>query len=228
MTEEFAYPLVVTRTRRQKTASIRVVDGIVKVTVPRTLSDRHVREFIWKSDAWIQKKLQLQAECPVPQPKNFVSGEIFPFLGEPYRLRVVQGVTSSVNLQNNKLIVTVCEEANGEPLIKSLLENWYLTQARDQLRAKTQRYARTVGVTPASVTVKSYKARWGSCSVRGDLSFNWRLILAPHHIVDYVVIHELCHLLEHNHSPRFWQLVSRHVPGWKGCRAWLKVNHLSI
>jgi predicted metal-dependent hydrolase len=83
------------------------------------------------------------------------------------------------------------------------------------------------GVNPASVTVKNYKSRWGSCSTKGDISYNWRIILAPHSIVDYVVVHELCHMLEHNHSSKYWKHVERHVPNWRECREWLKHNELA-
>ena len=68
---------------------------------------------------------------------------------------------------------------------------------------------------------------WGSCSAKGDISFNWRIILAPHSVVDYVVVHELCHLLEHNHSPKFWKEVERYVPDWRNQRDWLKHNELA-
>jgi predicted metal-dependent hydrolase len=74
------------------------------------------------------------------------------------------------------------------------------------------------------VGVKEYKARWGSCSSSGDVTYNWRIIMAPHHIVDYIVVHELCHLLEHNHGPKYWKHVKSVVPDYKECREWLKVN----
>ena len=105
-----------------------------------------------------------------------------------------------------------------------LLEGWYQRQADRLLKDKTDRLAKIVGVCPRSVSIKSYKSRWGSCSSNGELTYNWRIILAPHRIVDYVVLHELCHLLEHNHSARYWAHVERHAPGWRACRDWLRHN----
>lgn len=81
-----------------------------------------------------------------------------------------------------------------------------------------------MGVSPQSVGIKEYKSRWGSCSSSGDVSFNWRIIISPHHIVDYIVVHELCHLLEHNHGPKYWKHVERVIPNFNDCREWLKVN----
>ena len=117
-------------------------------------------------------------------------------------------------------------EQNRQDVVKHLLENWYIRQAKRRLKEKTERLSKIVGVTPMSVSVKNYKSRWGSCSISGELTYNWRIILAPHRIVDYVVVHELCHLLEHNHSPRYWRHVEHHIPDWRNCREWLKGQSL--
>ena len=85
-----------------------------------------------------------------------------------------------------------------------------------------------MGVKLQSVGVNEYKARWGSCSSNGGVTYNWRIIMAPHHIVDYIVVHELCHLLEHNHGPKYWKHVQNVVPNYKECREWLKVNDESM
>jgi predicted metal-dependent hydrolase len=98
---------------------------------------------------------------------------------------------------------------------------------KKRLIDKTKRFAKVIGVNPNSITVKDYKSRWGSCSVQGDISYNWRIILAPHSIVDYVVVHELCHMLEHNHSSKYWKHVERYMPNWRECKDWLKQNQLA-
>jgi predicted metal-dependent hydrolase len=109
-------------------------------------------------------------------------------------------------------------------LVKRSLVQWFEERALERLSEKSERYGAQLGVQPKSIKVKNYKARWGSCAASGDISFNWRTIIAPHRIVDYVVIHELCHRLEHNHSPRYWRHVENVYPTFKECREWLRVN----
>lgn len=215
----------VIRTDRKKSASIGIVDGLVKVRVPRSLSDKRVRSLIAERSAWIKAKLREESERPAPKPKEYVSGEAFAYLGRNYRLKVQKGDAPSIKMKGGYLVTTVTRmNADPQQTIKPLLEDWYRSHAQFRLAEKTGRLAKMVGVKPRSVSVRDYKARWGSCSSRGDITYNWKIILAPHRIVDYVVVHELCHLLEHNHSPRYWKHVERHVPDWKARRDWLKAN----
>ena len=121
----------------------------------------------------------------------------------------------------------VPEELSGEArtdYVKNRLAWWYREHALQRLRQKADRYAPLLEVSPSSISVKYFKARWGSCSVGGDITFNWRIIMAPHRIVDYVVVHELAHLRQHNHSSEFWKCVGAVIPEYRECREWLK-NH---
>jgi predicted metal-dependent hydrolase len=101
---------------------------------------------------------------------------------------------------------------------------WYQAQAEVKLLEKTEHYAKIIGVTPTRIVVKTFKARWGSCSAKGDIHYNWKIIMATNDVVDYVVIHELCHILHHNHSPQFWKTVEFHLPAYREYKAWLKLN----
>lgn len=107
-------------------------------------------------------------------------------------------------------------------MVREMLDQWYRTQAQIRIQQKVKRYAAMVGVTPGVIKVITFKGRWGSCSVNGDILFHWKIIMAPHHIVDYIVVHELCHLKHHNHSAAFWQSVERVIPDYVECKAWLK------
>jgi predicted metal-dependent hydrolase len=133
-------------------------------------------------------------------------------------------------MKNGYLVATILDTAadQEQEQIKPLLGDRYQSHAEALLKERIKRFAKIVGVTPKSVSVKNYKSRWDSCSNRGEISFNSRIILAPHHIINYVVVHELCHLLEHNHSSRYWKLVEQHVPDWKDCRDCLKNKDLVI
>ncbi|SVE59279.1 uncharacterized protein METZ01_LOCUS512133, partial [marine metagenome] len=223
----FAFPVEVVRTDRKRSASIYLEGDLVKVRVPKTLSDTRIRDLINKRTPWIKKKLKEWSEKPVSKPKEYVSGETFPYLGRNYRLKVISGNTPSIKLKNGYL-QTIVEKTDKNPqaTIRSLLEDWYRSHAELRLAEKTKRWAKIVGVAPRSVSIKNYKSRWGSCAINGDIAYNWRVILAPHRIVDYVVIHELCHLLEHSHSPKYWKHVEKYFPDWKDCRGWLRNNSI--
>jgi predicted metal-dependent hydrolase len=106
--------------------------------------------------------------------------------------------------------------------IQQYLHNWYRSRALERLHQKAHRYAQQIGVSPAGISVRNFKSRWGSCDKQGKLVFNWNIIKAPHAIADYVVVHELCHLIHPNHSRQFWQLVSRYDPAFADHRQWLK------
>ena len=224
----FPFQVEVVRTDRKKSASIRLLGDLVKVSVPMTLSDSRIRNLVTKRTPWIKSKLQEQSDRPTILPREYVSGETVTYLGKNYRLKVLIGEQPSIKLRRGYVEATVTKtDIDTKNTIRSLLEHWYRSLAENLLGEKTVRLASVIGVNPASVTVKNYKSRWGSCSTKGDISYNWRIILAPHSIVDYVVVHELCHMLEHNHSSKYWKHVERHVPNWRECREWLKHNELA-
>ena len=220
MTTQFALPVEVVRTKRKKTASIEIKDGLIRVLVPNSLTDKRVDTLLEQRASWINKKIRLQAEMPPYRSKEYVNGETFTYLGRNYRLKLVNTDTTTTRLKNGYLEVP----AQGERGIQASLTDWYTSHALAKLEEKTGRYAKTLNVEPSSVTVKDYKSRWGSCSTSGDITYNWRIIMAPHRIVDYVVIHELCHLVEHNHSDKYWKQVESLVPDYRERRAWLKTN----
>jgi len=227
--EGFDFEVIVKRTDRRKSASISLDGDIVKVTVPKTLTDKRIKELINKRTPWIKTKLNDQALRQPPKAKEYISGETLDYLGKSYRLKVIEGDAQSIKMVGGYIVATILStEKNRQDSAKRLLENWYIEKADKRLKAKTERLSKVVGVSPKSVSMKNYKSRWGSCSSNGELTYNWRIILTPHRIVDYVVVHELCHLLEHNHSPRYWRHVEHHVPDWRDCRDWLKYCNANL
>ena len=223
----FPFQIEVVRTKRKKTASISLTDELVKVSVPSKLSDKRIRDIVTKRTPWIKKKLQEQIDRPNPKLKEYVSGETFTYLGKNYRLKVLKGMACSIKLKHGYFEATVLRsDPDPKKTIRSLIIDWYKTHAEKRLIEKTKRFAKVIGVHPNSVTLKDYKSRWASCSSKGDISYKWQIILAPHRVIDYVVIHELCHMLEHNHSRKYWRHVERYVPNWREFRDWLKKNKL--
>jgi predicted metal-dependent hydrolase len=215
----------VVRTGRRETATIKVVEGKVSVVVPHRTSAAYIEDLVSKKTPWIREKLLLQREYQPPKPKEYVSGESFPYLGRNYRLKVVPVPEKSVKLLNGRLVVQVPPLIKArEQYIRNVLVDWYKEHALEKLREKVEHYSKIIGVRPSSVVIKSFKGRWGGCHMQGKVDFNWKIIMAPNRIVDYVVVHELCHLHHYNHSPDFWMCVKRAFNNYQECRCWLKEN----
>ena len=212
------------RTSRRKTASIRVEEGAVSVVVPASISVEKIDQLLVSKRLWIKEKMALQRALAPVTDKQFVSGEAFPYLGRNYRLKVEQGSFVPVKLLQGQLVVQTPEGSQQPHMIRNALVRWYKRQALQKMRDKVKRYAPIVGVKPTGVAIKSFKSCWGSCTAKGELEFNWRIMFAPNRMVDYVVVHELCHLIHYDHSPDFWSEVWRVMPDYQECRNWLKEN----
>jgi predicted metal-dependent hydrolase len=221
----------VIRRPRRRTASISVKpDGTVRVLVPASLSDDQVTELVERKSTWIQNKIaHFEAICNNEKDKEYVSGERVFYLGRSYRMEVVDEDDSSdaVKLMNGRFIVQVhpgLDEGNRKFLIRERFSGWYQQKAEVRLREKVVRFAKQMNVAPRSVGVKGYTSRWGSCHSDGRLYFNWRIIMAPHSVIDYVVVHELAHLVHGNHSKKFWKLVESILPDYTERKAWLNLK----
>jgi len=224
----FDFDFEIVRRPGRKTASISVKDNSVTVVVPKTLSDKRVEQFVRRKARWIREKLKYNLEVrKTYRPKEYVNGESFSYLGRNYRLKVVDGKPEKVCLKNGRLYVHAPQSLSGRIrniLIATQLTIWYKEHALLALEEKAKRYSTQIVVQPKRVGIKNYKSRWGSCSSKGEVYFNWRIIMAPQRIIDYVVAHELCHLIHHNHSKAYWKLVESVVPDYKESKEWLKVN----
>ncbi len=210
----------VVRTKRRKTASIQIIKGEVQAICPEQLSDSRVEAIIQKRTSWIRQKLREQSQVVIPKPKEYVSGESFAYLGRNYRLKILREDNHGVKLKGGYFEVGVSKESN----VHDALVEWYKNHALTRLKNKTKRYSKIMDVSPNLISVRDYKSRWGSCSPKGEITYNWRIIMAPHHIVDYVVVHELGHLKHLNHSRAYWQLVQREIPYYDSCRKWLRAH----
>jgi len=213
---------VVRSRRRRKTSSIIISNGIVKIVVPDQISDFTIKELINKRMPWIRKKLKDELNITPVIVKEYVDGEIFTYLGNNYQLKSLVGSVSSVKVTSDSIYVSLPKKSKEN--IKSLLEHWYEEKAIEILTEKTNRYAKIIGVSPTTISVGDFKSKWGSCSIEGKISYNWKIIIAPHKILDYIVIHELCHMLEHNHSKEYWRHVKTYCNDFKEYRKWLKLN----
>ncbi len=218
----------VKRTERTKSATITVEEGRVCVVVPHKVSGERITKLLKDKNRWIKEKIALHREAQPTSTKQFVSGENFSYLGRNYRLKVQQGNYQPIKLVHGRFSITLRAGTENPDLIQDSLLSWYKQHAKIKLTEKAKRYAEMIGVNFNSVDLKTYKSRWGSCSIEGDITFNWKIIMAPNRVVDYVVAHELCHLIHHDHSPNFWREVERIMPNYIECKEWLKVNGESL
>lgn len=207
------------RSRRKTIALVIQKDGTLIVRAPLKAPEKFIREFAEKNAQWILKKqAQMRAAVSLP-PKQYTSGETFLYLGREIPLEIVQGQKPALVLDSHfKLAESALENA------ERVFEHWYREQARKILSERVRYFAGQHNLQFQGIRIGSARTRWGSCNSKGGLSFSWRLILTPMEVVDYVVVHELAHMLVHNHSARFWKQVERILPNYKVRRMWLRTN----
>jgi predicted metal-dependent hydrolase len=222
------FDCTVIRRDRKRTASIQVSPANeISIIIPKDLADEKIKSLIKRKTPWILSKIKFNQEVKYPhKAKEFVNGEAFQYLGRNYRLKVMSGEKEGVDLKNGRLNVRISQgnsDSNDEKL-KSLLTDWYIRNAEKKLKERILRFADRIGVSVTGIKLKSLKQRWGSCSKDGSIVFNWKIIIAPIAIVDYVVAHELCHMRYHDHSKEFWNLMQRVMPDYREKKEWLRVN----
>lgn len=230
--------LPIVKTRRKKSIGIKSNANVLELHVPQHLSDRALRKILDDHVEWIARRVKgFQASfCSL---FKFKTGDPVHFKGERYVFELLQ--SDQVNkpefeLVNGQFLAVVpAKKWQSFPSIdaqqawlKSVLQKWFKQQAQAYFEAKTAIYATQIGVMASAIQVKAYKARWGSCYPDGKIQFNWRLMQMPSWVIDYVVVHELCHLKHPNHSPAFWNQVEKHYPQTQMAKKWLKENQAPL
>jgi predicted metal-dependent hydrolase len=207
------------RQARRYTLRIQAATREVILTLPPRGSIKEAKAFAAKHGGWIAARLgRLPALVP------FAAGTMLPLRGVPHRIvhrRGVRGTVWTETDAHGQRLLCVAGEA---PHVARRIADFLKREARRDVEAASRRYAEKLGVKVARVAVRDQTTRWGSCSTTGSLSFSWRLILAPPYVLDYLAAHEVAHLVEMNHSRRFWRLVERICPGLERAKAWLDAN----
>jgi len=206
------------RSKRKTLSLIVETDGTLTVRAPLRMKEVDIRRFIEDKKGWIKRK-QAQVMKNAAIPRQYVDGESFLYLGKEVTLRIVSDGKPAL-VKDGVFKLT----KSARPRAESLFETWYKKQARNILTERVQFFVRKYGFKVARIRISSARTRWGSYSSKGTLSFTWRLVMAPLEIIDYVVVHELCHSKELNHSKAFWSQVEGILPDYKRRRKWLKEN----
>ncbi|UXM95134.1 M48 family metallopeptidase [Bartonella sp. HY329] len=217
-------PLKVIANSRAKRLTLRIESGGkgLKVTVPPRTSKKAVGEFLNRYKGWLETKLNHLPPPSLDEPM-LKSGVKIPIFGKPHRICHLdgRGTTSLVTDSEADPQILVY---GAEKHLPRRLKDFLIKQAELTITPLVAKYATEVGRKPKSIRFKDTTSRWGSCTSDGALSFSWRIMMAPHNVIDYLVAHEVSHLIEMNHSSDFWNLCEKLCPESKKCRAWLKRN----
>lgn len=217
--------------KRRKTIQLKVLpSAIVEIVAPSKLTKADLEHIFTAKRSWLKNKLtKLAALSANPVNQQLVSGAQLLYQGQPHTLTVLPSSTKpELTIQTGNLQVKLPEKylvhPQSEVFLEQILKAWFVNQAGSLFQTKTKHWAAKIGVNPKQITIRDQKTRWGSCSSLGNINYNWRVIMAPPPVADYLVIHELCHLLVPNHSAKFWEQVRRFAPDYKNCRLWLTEN----
>ncbi len=208
------------RNRRARRYVLRLNrDGSARVTVPRGGTENEAMRFAARNSAWLERQL-VHLAAQLVRPRTWQLGTTILFRGEPVRLEQgINGNAGCVQLGDDMLCV---KDVTGN--LRPEVEGFLMRLARRDLPVRTSELAALHGITIRRVSVRNQRSRWGSCSRRGTISLNWRLVQAPPFVRDYIVLHELAHVKHMNHSNRFWNEVARLCPEYLRAERWLKEN----
>jgi predicted metal-dependent hydrolase len=213
------YKIVRSPTRKRLTLTVERDCSII-VHAPEGTSEEAIHRVVEGKRQWLFAKLhhpqkyQIRPHAPG---KEVVNGESAPYLGRDYRIQVAETVSGTIEFSGRFVVPTAHQARRRE-----VLRDWYIARATEKILPRVSRYARDLGVEFAVAKIVDNRYRWGSCTVNNNVTFNWRLIKAPIFVIDYVIVHELAHLIESNHTPEFWNIIRANSPTMGKAKAWLK------
>ena len=223
----FSFEYSVERSRRRTIAIHVHPQNGVTVRVPKRAGSREIHAIVMKKSKWIVRKLgEVQQRAQESPSHTYRNGDAFLFLGEPLVLRIAVAIDARrdrVDIVGQDLVITLKAGTPPES-IPAILKKWYCARARKIFTERISHYSGLLGIAPSRVAVRNQSRRWGSCSTKGNVNLNLKLVMAPPLILDYVVAHELCHLRHPDHSPQFWNLLAGIMPDFAERRKWLKTN----
>lgn len=198
-------------------------DGVLVVRAPFFVKDELIQKFVHQKKDWIRKVYHRAQQITRLKPRQFIEGEQFLYLGNEYPLHIADDMFGKLLFEDQFIL-----SARYLPKARRVFERWYREEAFAVFTERCHFYSKQMDVNYKCLKLTNAKRRWGSCHPKGSLCFNWRLVMAPLEILDYVVVHELAHLKELNHSSRFWATVEKTFPGHRAAKKWLKENQFGL
>jgi predicted metal-dependent hydrolase len=216
---DLTYQIVRSPRRKKLTLTVER-DRMIVVHAPVGTSEEVIRQVVESKREWLFDKLhhsQKYQDRPHPPGKEVVNGESALYLGREYRIEIAETASGAVEF-SRRFVIPATQQVKR----RNVLKEWYITRAKEAILPRVARCARELGVEFGEARIVDNRYRWGSCTVKDHVNFNWRLIKAPMFVIDYVIVHELAHLMETNHTPRFWNIVRAKAPTTEKAKAWLK------
>jgi len=209
----------VVRSKRRTIALVITPEAHLIVRAPLRAPAAMIDEFVREKSGWIRKKIGEMKQRPAAPWHEYAEGEAFLFLGRSYPLHIEEGRGGIIERTDR---LCVCRTL--QPDIRNRLKRWYMQEARKEIHARCMWFSMKTGYVPASIRITDARQRWGSCTHKGGFNFSWQLIQAPPEIVDYVIVHELVHIRQPDHSKKFWSKVREIMPDYERRRKWLREN----
>lgn len=207
----------ITKSSRRSIAIMVHPDATVEVRAPKFIPEFAIKAFIKSKEDWIEKRVEFVRKNKALK-KQFVNGERFQLLGKDYTLLI--GNYTVIEIKDGNILFPLGMVSHG----REMLEKWYVRQAKVIIKNLVDEYSKSMGTSYNGLTFSDTSSKWGSCTHDNRLQFNWRLVMTPLLVVRYVVIHELAHTFEKNHSAKFWNKVRSVNPSYKAQIKWLKLH----
>mgnify|MGYP001156911455 FL=1 len=213
---------IIRTSRRSKSISLKIRNGELEVSCPYNTSEIFIKNLIERKKVWINKNIDRSRKN---QKKiDQISNGFITYKGLVLKLVYEKSNLEGIAVEDNELKIFYSDKSKS----KKLIIEWLKLQANNFLRARLSFLSKRISIEFNSLTIKSYTARWGSCNIKGDIFLNWKLIMLPESVIDYVLIHELAHINVPNHSREFWKLVKKKDPNYCKNKRWLKDNGSSF
>lgn len=209
--------LKITRSNRRSIAIVILPNGTVEVRAPKYIPEFAIKAFVRSKSEWIEKRREYVLKSR-KEPKKFENGEKFAYFGKEYPLLL--GSYTQIEVKDDKLLFPLALARRGQ----ETMEKWYIKQAKTEIKKLVDEYAIKMETSYNGISFSDTRSQWGRCTHDNRLQFNWRLVMTPLLVVRYVVIHELAHTVEKNHSAKFWSKVRSVNPSYKQQIKWLKEN----
>lgn len=226
--QPFDYSVIYSN-RKSVEINISPPDQVI-IRVPKKMTHKQIDDLIHRKSKWIIKKLdEIHSVLEQKQEVNFIDGETIMYLGEKYKLSINENThLKAIQIEIHKDYISINTPYIQQSEIKQAVIDWYKKQARKIVMERIEYYQQHIKIKPNYIRIKEQKKRWGSCSSKHNLNFNWKIIMAPIEVVDYLVVHEMSHLEYMNHSKMFWDKVQSILPDYKDRQKWLKTNGLLL